>query len=76
MCFFEVEHYFGHISGMAGPIDVRRKEKASVGYWYGMWSRPLTWFMPLTQDVSKSNFEIAVSQELLVGLMTNEKKAN
>ena len=32
MCFFKVKHYFGHISGMVGPIDVKRKAGASVGY--------------------------------------------
>ena len=31
--FFKVKHYFGHISGMVGPIDVKRKESALVGYW-------------------------------------------
>ena len=32
---FMVKHYFGHISGigMVVPIDVKRKGKASVGYW-------------------------------------------
>ena len=33
MCFFKVNHYFGHISGMIGLIDVERKWSASVGYW-------------------------------------------
>ena len=33
MCFFKVKHYFGHISGMVGPIDVKRKGSALVGYW-------------------------------------------
>ena len=33
MCFFKVKHYFGHISGMVGPIDMKRKGSASVGYW-------------------------------------------
>ena len=28
--FFNVEHYFGHISGMVSPIDMKRKGKASV----------------------------------------------
>ena len=26
--FFTVKHYFGHISGMVGPIDVKRKGSA------------------------------------------------
>ena len=33
MCFFKVKHYFGHISGMVGSLDVKRKGSASVGYW-------------------------------------------
>ena len=33
MCFFKVKHFFGHISGMVGPIDVKRKGSALVGYW-------------------------------------------
>ena len=33
MCFFKVKHYFGHISEMVGPIDVKRKGTALVGYW-------------------------------------------
>ena len=33
MCFFKVKHYFGHISGMVGPIDVKRKGSALVRYW-------------------------------------------
>ena len=33
MCFFKVKHYFGHISGMVGSIDVKRKGSALVGYW-------------------------------------------
>ena len=33
MCFFKVKHYFRHISGMVGPIDVKQKGSALVGYW-------------------------------------------
>ena len=43
---------------------------------YNMWPWPLTSLMNLTLDVSKSNFEIAVSQELLVWLMWNEKEVS
>ena len=32
MCFFKVKHYFGHVSGMVGQIDVKRKGSAWVGY--------------------------------------------
>ena len=64
MCFFKVKHHFGHISGMAAPIDVKRKGSASVGYW--VYKVTLTSFMILTLDVSRSNFEISVSHEFLV----------
>ena len=33
MCFFKVKHYFGHISGMVGPIDVKRNGSLSVECW-------------------------------------------
>ena len=44
MWFFEVKDYFGHISGMVGPIDVKRQGSASVGYWVQ--------FVTLTFDVT------------------------
>ena len=31
--FFKVKHTIDHISGMAGPIDVKQKGGASVGFW-------------------------------------------
>ena len=43
MCFFKVKHYFGHISGMVGPIDVKQKGSASVGHWVQ--------YVPLTFDL-------------------------
>ena len=33
MWFFKVKHSIGHTSGMVGPIDVKWKGGASVGYW-------------------------------------------
>ena len=33
MCFFKVKNSIGHVSGMVGPIDVKRKGGALVGYW-------------------------------------------
>ena len=58
---------------MAGPIDVKQKGSASVACW--------VWYMTLNFDLThdldlgcfKVNFEIAVSQELLVWLIWNEK---
>ena len=43
---------------------------------YNMWPWALTSLMTLTLDVSRSNFEIAVSQELLVWLMWNEEEVS
>ena len=76
MCFFKVKHYLGHISGMVGPIDVKRKGSALVGHWVQ--------YMTLTSDLTydldlgcfKANFEIALSPELLVWLMWNEKEVS
>ena len=73
--FYKVKHYFGHISGMVGPIDLKKKVQwLDTGYnmWYGL----LTSLMTLTLDVSRSNFEIASSHELLVWLMWNEKEVS
>ena len=75
MCFYKVKHYFGHISEVVGPIDVKRKGSASVGYWVPyVWHWPLTSLMTVTVDVSMSNFETALSRKLLVWLMWNEKE--
>ena len=63
--FFKVKHSIGHISGMVGPIDVKRKEGASVGYWVNYVTSILTSPIALTIDFSRPNFKIAVSQELL-----------
>ena len=49
MCFFKVKHYFGHISGMVGPIDVKRKGSASVGYW----AQYVTLTFDLTHDLDR-----------------------
>ena len=43
--FSMVENYFGHITGMVGPIDVKRKGKASVGYW--------VWYVTLIFDITR-----------------------
>ena len=76
MCFFKVKHYFGHISGIVGPIDVKRKGSALVGYWVQYVT--LTFDLPHDLDLGcfKVKFEIALSAELLVGLMLNEKEVS
>ena len=47
MCFFKVKHSIGHISGMVGPIDVKRKGGALVGYWVNY----VTFTFDLTHDL-------------------------
>ena len=72
MCFFKVKHYFGHISGMLVRLMWNKKEVHRMDTGHNMWSWPLTSLMTLTLYVSRSNFEIALSQESLVWLMWNE----
>ena len=64
MRFFKVKHSIGHISGMVGMIDVKRKGDASVGYWVN--HVILTSPMTLTFDFSGSNFKIAVWTDCMV----------
>ena len=53
------------MSGKVGPVDVKLKEGASVGFWVNY----VTSTFDLTHDLGlalwRSYFEIAVSQELL-----------
>ena len=75
MCFLKVKHSIGHISGMVGPIDVKWKEGASVGYRVNY----VTLTFDLTHDLdlsySRLNFKIAISG-IVIWLMWNKKKAN
>ena len=66
MCFFKVKHSVGHISGMDGPIDVKHKGGASVGYWVN--------YVTLTFDFSNSNFKVLVSQKLLSDWCETKRK--
>ena len=63
MCFFKVKHSIGHISGMVGPIDVKRIGGALVGFWVNR----VTLTFDLTHDldlvVSRSTFEIALFEK-------------
>ena len=54
MCFFKVKHYFGHISGMVGPIDVKWKGSASIGYWVHY----MTLTFDLTYDLDLGCFKV------------------
>ena len=73
MCFFNVKQYLGHIPGMVGSNDVKRKGSALVGYWVQYVTLILDHTHDLDLGVSRSESEIALSQEW-GGLLTwNEK---
>ena len=61
--FFKGKYSVGHISGMVGPINVKRKGGASVGCWVNH----VTLTFDLTHDldlvVSRSKFKIALFEE-------------
>ena len=54
MCFFKVKHSIGQISGMVGPIDVKRKGGATVGYWVNY----VTLTFDLTHDIDLWFFKV------------------
>ena len=75
MCFFKVKHYFGHISGMVGPIDVKQKGSASVWYWVEY----VTSTFDLTHDLDFGCFKVKFRNSCIsgiVGVMWYEKKGN
>ena len=56
MCFFKVKHSIGHISGMVGPIDVKRKGGALVGYCFNYVTSTFHLTYDLELVVSRSKF--------------------
>ena len=68
MRFFKVKHYFGHISGMVSPIDVKLKGGALVGYW----AQYVTLTFDLTHDLDPGCFKVKFrnsSKSGIVGLI-------
>ena len=65
MCFFKVKHYFGLISGMVGPIDVKRKGSASVGYW----AQYVTLTFDLTHDFDLGCFKVKFRNSSFSGIV-------
>ena len=65
MCFFKVKHYFGHISGMVGPIDVKRKGNASVGYWV----QYVALTFDLTHDLDLGCFKVKFWNSSISGIV-------
>ena len=65
MCFFKVEHYFGHISGMVSPIDVKRKGSASVGHWV----QYVTLAFDLIHDLDLGCFKVKFRNSSISGIV-------
>ena len=65
MCFFKVKHYFGHISGMVAPIDVKRKGSALVGYWV----QYVTLTFDLTHDLDLGCFMVKFRNSFISGIV-------
>ena len=64
MCFFKVKHYFGHISGMVGPIDVKRKGSVSVGS-----VQYVTLTFDLTHDLDLGCFKVKFRNSSISGIV-------
>ena len=62
--FFKVKHYFGHISGMVGPIDVKWKGSAYVGYWVYV-----TLISDLTHDLDLGCFKVKFRNGCISGIV-------
>ena len=79
---FVLHCYFGKFSLFCPylrngwPIDVNEKEVHWLDTGYNLWPWPLTSLMTLTLDFSRSNFEIALSPELLVWCDMKRKWVN
>ena len=65
MCFFKVKHYFGHIPGMVGPIDVKRKGSASVGHWV----QYVTFTFDLNHDLDLGCFKVKFRNSSISGIV-------
>ena len=65
MCFFNIKHYFGHISGMVGPINVKRWGSASVGYWV----QYVTLTFDLTHDLDLGCFKVKFQNSSFSGIV-------
>ena len=64
MCF-KVKHYFGHISGMVGSIDVKQKGSASIGYW----EQYVTLTFDLTHDLDPGCFKVKFRNSSITGIV-------
>ena len=62
---FSRSNYFGHISGMVGPIDVKQKGSASVGYW----AQYVTLAFDLTHDLDLGCFKVKFRNSSFSGIV-------
>ena len=61
MCFFKVKHYLAISQERLVRLMWNEKEVHQLDTGYNMWPWPLTSLIILTLEVSRSNFEIALS---------------
>ena len=65
MCFFQVKHSIGHNSGIVGPIDMKQKGGASVGYWVNF----VTLTFDLTHDINLEYFKVKFLNSCISGIV-------
>ena len=64
--FFNVKHSIGLILGMVGPTEMKRKGRASVGYWLNY----LTWTFDLTHDHEFGFFKVKFWNSYISGIVS------
>ena len=74
--FSKIKHSFGHISEMVGPIDVKRKGGALVGYWVNYVTLTFDLTPGLDLWFSKVKCQNSCFSGIVIWLMWNKKKAN
>ena len=76
ICSFKVKHSIGHISGMVGPMDMKRNGGALVRYWVSY----VTLTFDLTHDLDLCFLKVKYQNRCISGtviwLMWNKKKTN
>ena len=65
MCFSKVKHYFGHMLGTVGPVDVKRKGSALVGYW----AKYVNLTFDLTHDLDLGCFKVKFRNSSISGMV-------
>ena len=74
MCFFKVKHSFWHNSGMVGPIDVKQKGGALVGYWVSYGTLTFNFTPDLDLWFVKVKCQNSCFSGIVIWLMWNKKK--